>query len=230
MNNPALRKTLLFIVYTAILLIIIGMLVDKFKGVNEYAYLNTAPPSAWQSTKSDLQILPANFKIEYYPPDYALYKPVCTSSTSNAGQTITESVDYEFITQVRPHRDGSINAGKYGSLPPGALLINNTQWISQAVLPNGFLLQSLHRSEKNYILLLSASSSGKSETFAINVNQPAKFQNRLLHLVSFDKTAGIVILKIRHAPGRLLARTGFFLLIVCSVLLSIAGKNYVNAR
>ena len=173
------------------------------------------------------------FTITRYTPDYAWYRPFQTSAIpSRAGPPAGESVDYVRRGTLRPSADGGIRAGTAGHLPPGSLYHPGTpgEWVHQALLPDGSLIQLLPRKDQDYTAtLLVHRDNQPPSTHTLRVNQPVSVDGVRLYLQSYDPETGQAITLLAHrTPGRIPALTGLLGLMIgtCAAILKRPGGGH----
>jgi len=224
------------LVHLTIVVILAGACVDHFLGTQQETWLKVSHDDSrtWQQVIGELDVAAAMFDVKSYPPDYAMYRAVATAAVPRiaVSDVASEALDYELIGKVRPADDGSVQAGRHGSLPPGSLLFpgGGDRWSTQAVMPDGTLLHALNRVDSDYLLNLLVNPTG-SDTAAtasllVRVNHPAEYRGWRFYLMSYDRaTRDAVLVRIRRAPGRSTVFTGILLLVIGTCLSCFGGRQ-----
>ena len=151
----------------------------------------------------------ADFKVEHYDPDYALYKPV-SNSDSKSGNT-----DYEYVKTVSILPGRLYDLGLFGKIQASNLKEEEgSNWVSEYVLDNDWKLIKLQTVDRFYLAEMNIFDGGVQKK-NLSVNHPVNYQGWRFFLMSYDSEANnYVFLRARKDQGRYFVIIGIWLLII----------------
>ncbi len=166
-----------------------------------------------------------DFTVEYFEPDYALYRPVRVIKDG-----IPET-DYEFVDRIEMYNQ-NFNLGKLGLVPAEDLQTENGDWEEQYLLPGGEVLVKYPQEAQHYLAVFRIrDQQDKLLYHDLEVNHPVNYQGWRFYLMSYDhESLGYVVLSARKDPGRLLVIWGIWVVLIGTGLICWKAKPRAIGR
>ncbi len=188
------------------------------------------PVHEGEPLKLGFKIAVTNFAVQYYPPQYHLFRPETNVVDG------TEQVDYELVQTVRvPKNNDELEFGEYGTLSVTNLCYpdRDGEWIPQYVLPNSCILQRDRPTARHFEADLRITDGADPPvSYRLEVNHPVSHAGWRFYLMSYDQMANrYVVLSARNDPGRGIVIAGIWLVIVGTAVVCFRRrKGYVDGR
>jgi len=242
------QKIPFFINHISIILIIVGVFLSLFfekKGEfnpplgEDYAIYQVPQPMTrdgmrpvYNDIKLDFGISFSDFKISYFPPTYALFKPVENGKVKGKNQP-----DYAFAESAKV-KNGQINF-KDGSKLLEKELINEftKEWKKQLVQKDGSILQLQGLMDREYTVKAKIFDQDRNviKEQIVKINYPIDYDGWRFYLMSYDHQGqkSITILA-KKDPGIPFVTYGLWMLLIGVFAYSITQlfvevkKDYAN--
>lgn len=159
----------------------------------------------------------ADFKADYYNPDYSLFIPDKTKKDDfrKSGTFSTEKVS-------------TIDLGKWGSVPISNLKDEKTgKWTDRFTFDNGCTLMSENAVPKDYEAKIRiVPKNGNEFASSLKVNSPVSYEGWRIYLVSFDgDRKPYVQLLAKKDPGRTTVIAGIWMLMIGTFIICFKRKE-----
>ena len=222
------QKIPFFINHISVVLIITGVLMSIFlekKGEfnpplgKDYAVYQVPQPMTrdgmrpiYNDIKLDFGISFSDFKISYFPPSYAFFKP------NDKKATIKKNAqDYTFVESAKV-KSGKITFTNGSSITEKDLRNEFTkEWKKQVVREDGTILQLQGLMEREY--QVSATIFDKDRKImkeqVVKINYPIDYGGWRFYLMSYDQEAGQSITVLaKYDPGIPFVTYGLWMLLI----------------
>lgn len=165
------------------------------------------------------KITASDFVVNYYPPQYALYRP-----------SRKEKDDYEYLGTVKVSEETDILDLKEAGKVPLHELHREKGWRRAYVLTNGYALRLAPATPKHFEALLHLfTEDGEEMERKVMVNHPVNFQDWRFYLSGYDKQMRrYIILSARRDPGRNIVLAGLWTVIAGVPLICFAKAGEVR--
>ncbi|MCK5834672.1 MAG: cytochrome c biogenesis protein ResB [Lentisphaeria bacterium] len=243
------KKTIpFFINHISIILIILGVFLSIFferKGEfnpplgEDYAVYQVPQPMTrdgmrpiYNDIKLDFGISFSDFKISYFSPSYALFKPTEKTAVKTKNQP-----DYTFVESAKVKNDQIHFANGSTVLKKDLLNEFTKEWKKQLVQPDGTILQLQGLMEREYTVMAKIFDKERNvmKEQVVKINYPIDYDGWRFYLMSYDKERGTSITVLaKNDPGIPFVTYGLWMLLIGVFAFSITQllvevkKDYAN--